>query len=670
MIGRNYGVLVFERLCDNYNEITIKQQDSFFLGSYLFGFIGIILGILGEKTLAYIAIFMNIIVFILFLLCKNFAKEVKYQKQILTLGILTIILGMFWNEEIGIKRGKLFFIVFSGIILIVYFVREFKVIKRALLKNWGIIIVILAFVIFSIPTIGEWEMWDARVYYAFPYGRHDIQQILNSLNFSDFYNLYLGGHASIGYSIWLMIFLQFNNGVEAVQVANIFLASISILAYYQILKKLLEIKKYTNSQLALATVPFAFSPYILGILGNINVDSAMMYFGLLFIACSLCHWKYMELIFATMFCFTKETAVIYYIAYILFKIIMKYLKENKLHICGLIKFALTDIRNYVYALPVIVFIILWLLNPSGGWHNGENTGIVWNSNGMHCFGFNKELIFMKIKQIFLLNFNWLFWGAILLCMIIVSFKKRTVWEYDIIEKMLPIESIGVVVIVFGCLFITPTHVRYIVPLIPGLYLSSTVLIANIKKIFFVIWHSGIAILLLISCFYTIDPVTQMLFPSMQVGSQRVYSMSMYNRMDFNDCIVYNRQYSYWGKALEECLCDAGYDGEMQIVVTGGHNSKRYNVFGDHETLWNKKEKRMEYYDETIEVPRDCVLMNINEVSDFQNINQNEELPILYIVPFWDEKDDMFMKNKRVIKYGKVTYKGYMLSYLILENEYM
>jgi hypothetical protein len=647
----------------------LKKQDFFFLSSFLFGIFGVIVGILGQKMLAYITVLMSIVIFLLFLLCEDIAKEVKCQKQIFILGALVIILGMYLNEgRSEIKVGALFLIVSLTIVVISYFVRDYKQIKRVLQENWGCIIVILVFIMFSLPTIGEWEMWDARVYYAFPYGLQDIQRILKNLSFSEFYNLYLGGHASLGYSVWLMLFLRFYEGVEVVQIANIFLATFSIVAYYQILKKLLGIK-YTNVWLALATMPFAFSPYILGMLGNINVDSATMYFGIIFIACSLYNWKYMELIFATMFCFTKETAVLYYIIYILLKIVIEYLGQNKFHIWKLIKFALTDIKNYIYALPVATFIILWLLNPNGGWSNGDNTGIVWNSNGMHCFGFNKELIFMKFKQVFLLNFNWLFWGAILFC-IVVSLKKRIVWKNDIIEKMIPIESIGAMVIVLGCLFITPTHARYIVPLIPILYLGSSVAIANMKKIIFGIWHLGVTILLLISCFYMIDPLTEMVFPSMLVGSQKIYSMSMYNQVDFNDCIVYNRQYSYWGKTLLECLNVAGYDGEMQIVVTGGHNSKRYNVFGDHETLWNKKEKRMEYYDETIEIPKDCVLMNINEVASFEQEYQNKELPILYIVPFWDEKDDAFIIDKKIIKQGKVTYKGYILSYMILKNEFI
>ena len=79
---------------------------------------------------------------------------------------------------------------------------------------------------------------------------------------------------------------------------------------------------------------------------------------------------------------------------------------------------------------------------------------------------------------------------------------------------------------------------------------------------------------------------------------------------------------------------------------------------------------MEYYDETIEIPKDCVLMNINEVASFEQEYQNKELPILYIVPFWDEKDDAFIIDKKIIKQGKVTYKGYILSYMILKNEFI
>ena len=63
-------------------------------------------------------------------------------------------------------------------------------------------------------------------------------------------------------------------------------------------------------------------------------------------------------------------------------------------------------------------------------------------------------------------------------------------------------------------------------------------------------------------------------------------------------------------------------------------------------------------------------MNINEVASFEQEYQNKELPILYIVPFWDEMDSVFLRNKKIIEQGRVTYKGYILSYVILENEFI
>lgn len=90
----------------------LKKQDFFFLSSFLFGIFGVIVGILGQKMLAYITVLMSIVIFLLFLLCEDIAKEVKCQKQIFILGALVIILGMYLNEgRSEIKVGALFLIV-------------------------------------------------------------------------------------------------------------------------------------------------------------------------------------------------------------------------------------------------------------------------------------------------------------------------------------------------------------------------------------------------------------------------------------------------------------------------------------------------------------------------------------------------------------------------------
>ncbi len=597
----------------------------------------------------------------LFLFSGNKKHVMDFEKVVLILFIVLFSVFMLIRGKLQEKYFviNILCIVSMLIAISIYFVQNHKriILKKWFVQNWSILLVCLVFVLLSVEVIDSWLIWDARQYFECWNNSGDIQGISESFHAdSGVYDLFLMGHVSLGYSLWMILFQLFSKGSASAQVADIVLAVLSIFAYYQILRKLIG-EKYSNNVIAVAVVPYAFSPFVLGLVGNINLDSATMYFALVFIACSLYHYECLELLFATCFCFTKEPAVLYYIGYVVAKIICEYVEENPFRVPSLLRFGFSNVKSYIYALPVFWWVIMYLLAPGGGWE----------SSGIGFFGFDYDLIVTKLKQMFLLNFNYLLWGSIALGISAICMKKIKVKKQLWIE-IVPICAMGVVIVFFGCVYVTYVLPRYIVPLIPIMYLVATVFIANMKKIF-MRWNIVLAAALLIQSFYVIDPVMWCVFSSMSLGTAKVYGMGLHNAMEFNDYMVYNRQYMYWSETLSEILKESGYNGNMVIVV-----GNRYKTFGDNGgTLWNSRLQKFEYASaENIESPEQYVVEVCN---DFDVINtwwgnyQARYDQILYIIPHWSSVNADFVLDemipKQVLKSGVVEHKGYSAEYMIL-----
>lgn len=647
--------------------------------------------IINSKKITFFVSYISFLGFILAaILNVSFIKE-----SLLLLSLLFYIFSLFWFKHqykfydllciafliVWFNTGQLvgdrisrefhffysiccFMAIFASLFYIIKSVQKIKLLDF-LRHNFLVFLVITLFVVFSLETINAWAMWDARVYYSFPYGNSDIQRMVETYesNLSSFYDLYIAGHASAGYSLWLLLFQMFKPGYEMVQVADIALACVSIYAYYKIVNYFMHDKSKLSIFSVILTLPYAFSPFVLGMVGNINVDSITTYLLVVFIASSLYKMECLEIITATALCFTKETAVIYYCMYILAKILLEFGQKENTGLKTFLELSVGNLKNYVYSIPVILWIILYCLNPSGGWGNGEGSGILWNNQGMHCFGFNKTIIMAKLKQVFLLNFNWVFWLFIIVAVYMrLRDKRKKACEGSL--KVLPLSLTGIAVIIFGIIYITCTHARYITPLIPSLYLVSTILFLSYGKILYA-FSGGISLILLLQCFLGIDPVMKVVFPSMCVGQTKIYSMYEHNIMSFSDCIVYNRQYQYWGETLQLVLQDAEYDGEMLIVLPDDQNCSRYYLFGDHESLWNKEDKRLEYYNENVAVPEHHTKINVIQIHTANGEYKGDN--ILYIIPAWGMVDESFILEREVYNQGTVEWKGYLAQWYVLHE---
>ena len=642
------------------------KKNLYFTGTYLSLFAFIICSATDRGVGVALFRILAILLFGLFLFKGNSAdnkdtiQTVDFEKSVMVLVVLLFNSFMLQRGKVQGEYEVLNIVCSCTLIImgIVYFVGHHDGIslKRWFSENKLILLLMVCFALLSVEIINLYAMWDAHIYYA------DLMGVIKRFNadWSRIYNLYLAGHPSFGYTLWVILFQLVRESAETIQIADIVLAVISIYAYYQILRKLLG-KKYSNKILTLATMPYVVSPFVMGMVGNINPDSATMYFAIIFIACSLYQYERLEFIFAFLFCFTKEPAVIYYVVYIIAKVICDYFSENKFHLWKLIKFGFGNVKNYVYALPAILWMVLYKLNPSGEWEGvGNGTGEKWN-----YFGYNKDVIILKLQQIFFLNFNWIFWIAILLGIIILCIKKVKI-EKEEIRILVPLIPMIVSLIIFGCVYVTFVLVRYIVLIAPVIYLIVIWLIGKLKSKYISAWSILISILLFIQCFKTVDPVMRHVFPCISIGDEQEICM-VGDQQAFDDRMVYNRQSMYWAEVLDKILTASGYNGDMLIVFPKSSILCEHHIVGSWKCAWNVRTRKLENYDEDKIFTGECKeVIACETVSNIYNnldaVNSND---ILYIIPYGMDVDTNFVSNKNIVKQSEIKHKGYNVTYMVM-----
>ena len=144
-------------------------------------------------------------------------------------------------------------------------------------------------------------------------------------------------------------------------------------------------------------------------------------------------------------------------------------------------------------------------------------------------------------------------------------------------------------------------------------------------------------LLTVQSYVSVDPVTTRVFirisPSKDISSNLINLASE----NFDDTNIYNREYSYYYKALSKALAEADYDDSSAVVFSGFENIPK--VYGYTDILfWNMKSEKLQVGRTDNSIP--LIIVNSPE-----EMKQYEK--IIYIVPFWKAEDSDILQNMDV-----------------------
>lgn len=469
-----------------------------------------------------------------------------------------------------------------AIIMLIYFIVKnvkFKKISAGFIANWEILLIIFSFCILSLETINTMTRLDSNIYYTY------LNQAKSwNLSFDTVINFKLGGHQSIGYTLWGLIGLYLTPSSPAgIRLVNIFLISVSILFLHKIYKKIFP--NTTRIILFLGVALFAFNPLILGLIYDITLELPLVCFYIWVIYSILYDKKIFLMISSFFLVFTKETGILllfgcaigWFISELYFALKQKTKKWY---------YTFSWKKAFIFCFAPAMLCLSMLITPL--WRQDSLTQSNTAVQTMDSFGINLDNSIIKLKELFILNFSWLFVTLILISGIIVAILKSHKRKRYTIKKFLytlPLFISTLFFVIFQFIYITYCHIRYITPFIPAL-------IAILIIMLTLAWNRKVSSFLLIIClcaimiqnFYTLDPISKGICNTINIGRSEIFTTRTFvrstentiqtqktdpllvNELQLTQSAMYNRQYLYFLFAFEKFIDSIQYNDNTFIAI--------------------------------------------------------------------------------------------------------
>ncbi|MCM1103344.1 MAG: hypothetical protein NC409_04480 [Clostridium sp.] len=428
--------------------------------------------------------------------------------------------------------------------------------------------------------------WDGSTYYE-----ANSRASLYSIS-----SMGLCGHISqtfSGLSLFLGSVLGHDVGC-GMAAGNLVLYLASIGAAYGILKTILP--GYRERQYVFGTAVYAFSPFVLGMVNYYNADFYSMCIFMLVVYYTVRRQWILQVIFGLFFSFTKEPAFLVYGMFCVGVILEEIFFQKQGNLWERIKRQFFRMRNY----GMLMVAAIWGLTVM-------NLGI-WGAGGDYGgFALDSLYIIKKLQVLFVLNFSWLY-GILILCGLVTAcYFKRGLGNWR--GWILPVLCGGGAYTLFGCLFRTVNHPRYVSIMPTVLYLLAVyALMVLLRNRYRGKLLEGVlltlALLMLVSSFRTIDPVSKRVFPTTQIGTVKMVTTGA----PLGDAAIYNRQ-MLWS---ERALCNAmreGMNTEDMLVfpmmnnanyrfdglVGAGMGTVKADEYACYTQYWNEAKSRRELF---------------------------------------------------------------------------
>lgn len=552
--------------------------------------------------------------------------------------ILLTIAGKNQLQEVGREKYLISYgmIVLSCLIsfIVLCCKKDFWVIKKKAGKKWVsdrkyILGLLIVCAVIAIIQSGSEPRWDGA--YLFQY--------MDELNLANIFNLEalsFCDHISMSYTAINEIIRVIVDSLQlGMTIATIVLFLLSIYSIWGIIHLVLKDRK--EWEYAFLTLCYAVSPFILGLSGYNYWDYWVVTMYPIVIYSAMKEQWIIHFFVAFLMCFVKEPVIVAYGAYCAGYMLVDYCKHKDLrYIAGQ--------RKY-WGMLTIGLIWLYTYKVLPHW------------NGVGGFEINGHYILKKAKVLFLLNFNWVLVILSVLAIIQILRKKEKSFEY-----IVPVLISDIFFIIFSITFETVNHARYIDTHIVALSLFAILGLAMIssEKIRYGL-TGAVVIILIISNYGTLDPVTRLVFRKYDIGTTKMISTE--DTEFLSDSMVYNQQYRYFDKALNLALGDViGEDTVNYFPVING----RPWFFDGIYTSAESDKIQTEYWDRKIqkrvlkENP-DCTSFEVCSVTNDSAISDlsKGEIGYYYYIPCaGQEIAEKLQKETEIQEEKEFFYRGF------------
>ncbi len=522
-------------------------------------------------------------------------------------------------------------------------------------NKWFLLVLFLA-VLSRIPYMDTLQRWDAGEYYA-----RFIREIefFSYQSFVDYLNHFtLCGHPTLAFCMVYMIGeLMFPKQIIGVMLVNQVLTAAALWCIYRILRKICI--HATPLRAALYTFAISFAPLFFGTFGYFNPDYALA----MFFVYMLYGYVYDKPIVAgwgALLCIqTKETGLVL-VAGLVLGIFAEHLIRDRLKAFLAI---VTDLRLYYMLIAVISywFYTKWIGGLTKWTQTGEEqSAVFWDNNGYNCFGINESHILVKLKQQFILNFNWVLVGLIgiglivllikAVCHIIDRLKKHRLPARNTAD---PLKYCGIfgafaAFVVFSCLYITAAMARYNVVGDILLYMMAfgmlDMMVCNRAAL---PASFALTVMMFAECFYTVDPVTLSEFVQIDnIITPMVYVGNPARERYYGDYLIYNTQYTYIDRSMDLMLDAVDYTGDMGIILFQDYGGVQ--IMGNtplYAYRWDKLRRRRCFYDSA-----DTDVMHYLEGDILADNMDLKQKAIFVRLPYYQLDEEKALRRLRIFYY--------------------
>lgn len=376
--------------------------------------------------------------------------------------------------------------------------------------------------------------------------------------FTQYFQKWSSVHPPLKLILSTLVMNLFREKVFAYTLLGYLLGIGGIVSIYFICHRILNRDVARISSLLLASSPLYIST------GIFSLRDYLLTVLILASLASLVYQKYLLYIFLVILAFlSKEPAILFILCSLLVEIIFS-VRRNRL------------INVLFCFLPLLASIGWWQflkVNHQKPWSDwiftetaGRGTYYTMMNNILTLKIFNKYA-YQHWLQLFFLNFNWFFWVVIILGLGICSvnqgyrkkiathFFKRTLLAKTAVTIFL--FSVGYFLTVLS--FQTYTIPRYILPLIPFLYIAVSFFLNKLMRGNKIIGYGTIftvITIVVLSGFFSLDPISPKIWGKINVLEQSLYGLN--EHLAGLDGITYNLQFLLIAKKRSSLILAANH----------------------------------------------------------------------------------------------------------------
>ena len=355
---------------------------------------------------------------------------------------------------------------------------------------------------------------------------------------------------------------------------------------------------------AAAGLAVSVQPMFLGLSTAMQMEYPLTVMSI-YVICAFLRKKHILMLFWLVMLGTcKETGTMMAFSILFFALV--YYSVDYIRKSGGLKAALKKVKLWQYiaialflAACIVIFIKILFMPAWGGVRIIDVLKI--GSEGRLKFQFDSSHFILKVRQLFILNFSWVWALILIVCLVVLALVPAVRRKKQIDMRNFSFIAVQYAVYtVFLLFFLEAKMARYnILSDVLFMFIVMTMVIRVLDR-----WSAVIPASLVVGglafaeTFVTIDPLSLAVFSSVNTGGKTMVWTAATKKelplVDINagDFSYYNYQYTYMDRAVDKMLDKVDYQGWYRILSS--FNDGVEDQFSNKSLVWDSKLKQRTY----------------------------------------------------------------------------